>query len=91
MMGRKTTQRKRPPVTRSKKKTVRRSRLAVPLWRQPAFWGMLLAAAAFVVMVMYGRLPAPPQSTVTVPERSDAQILEDLRVEVESLLWRIVV
>lgn len=73
---------------RVKRRSVRKKRDGVPFWRQPVVWGLLLASAAFVTMVMFGRLPAP-EPPVVEAVRSEAQVLADLRVEVESLLWRL--
>jgi len=88
-MSKKTQRGKRTPAPSRKKTSIRRRRTSVPLWRQPVAWGMLLAIAAFIVMVVYGRLPAPSAPPAEKPVNQEARVLEDLRVEVESLLWRI--
>jgi len=71
-----------------KKPAQRRKTAGVPFWRQPVFWGLLMALFAFAVMVMFGRLPSPQVEQQALPQH-DETTLTDLQVEVESLLWRL--
>jgi len=60
----------------------------VPLWRQPVLWGVVLALAAFAVMVLFGRLPAPQVETDHAGV-SEEVVLDNLRAEVDGLLVRL--
>jgi polysaccharide deacetylase 2 family uncharacterized protein YibQ len=67
-----------------RRKSSRKKASGIPFWRQPVVWGLLLAAVAFVVMVKYGRLPAP---VVTTPDTlpSEELRLDDLREDLYTL------
>jgi len=91
-MKKRNSPRKKKAGTRKRLARKRNMGTGLPLWRQPVIWGFLLAAAAFVTMVMYGRLPAPPSPVATQQTSfhlDDTEILGDVRVEVESLLWQL--
>lgn len=85
-MSKKTTKKR---VKDGKAKTKRRRKPSgIPFWRQPVFLGLVIALCAFVGMLVFGRLPVPHE--VPQPPQQHAEVtLNDLRVEVESLLWRL--
>jgi len=70
------------------KKSSQRKVSGVPFWRQPVFLGLLIALSAFIGMLLFSRIPSPEEVAPT-PQIVKEISLTDLRVEVESLLWRL--